>query len=240
MSPSTDAAPPERNRLLAALPRVEYEALAPHLTDVPIAHRQELMALGQPLTAVYFPRGAVMSVLVTMDDGAAVEGATIGQEGMVGLAAFLDDGISIDDAVCQVPGRAARLDVQEFRSVAERSPVLQHVLRRYTLALMGQMTRTAGCNRVHPVEERLARWLLMTQDRVGAAEFSLTHDYIAAMLGVRRPSVTVVAGLLQQAGLIEYRRGRIRILDRERLLAAACEDYRRTEEIYERLFHEPA
>jgi CRP-like cAMP-binding protein len=239
MSPSTDAARPERNRLLARLPPAEYELLAPHLTEVSIAHRQALMSRGQPITAVHFPRGAVASVLVTMDDGAAVEGATIGDEGMIGLAAFLDDGSSIDDAVCQVPGPAARLDVREFRSIAERSLVFQHVLRRYTLALMGQITRTAGCNRVHPVEERLARWLLMTQDRVGAAEFPLTHDYIAAMLGVRRPSVTVVAGVLQQAGLIEYRRGRIRILDREGLQEAACEDYRLTEEIYERLFREP-
>jgi CRP-like cAMP-binding protein len=186
-----------------------------------------------------FPRGAVISVIVTMDNGEAVEGATIGHEGMIGLAAFLDDGISIDDAVCQVAGPAARLDVQEFRAMAERSPILQHVLRRYTLALMGQLTRTAGCNRVHPVEERLARWLVMTQDRVGADEFTLAHDYIAAMLGVRRPSVTVVAGVLHQADLIEYRRGRIRIIDREGLQEAACEDYRVTEEIYERLFREP-
>jgi CRP-like cAMP-binding protein len=238
MSPSTDSARPERNRLLAGLPAAEYALLAPHLTDVSITHRQELMVFGKPISAVHFPRGAVISVIVTMDDGAAVEGATIGHEGMIGLAAFLDNGISIDDAVCQVPGPAARLDVQAFRSIAEQSPVFQHVLRRYTLALMGQMARTAGCNRVHPVEERLARWLLMTQDRVGADEFSLTHDYIAAMLGVRRPSVTVVAGLLQQAGLIEYRRGRIRILDREGLQEAACEDYRVTEEIYERLFGE--
>jgi CRP-like cAMP-binding protein len=239
MSPSADTARPERNRLLAALPAAEYALIARHLTDVSIAHRQAITERGQPITAVYFPRGAVISLLVTMDDGAAVEGATIGHEGMIGLAAFLDDGISIDDAVCQVPGPATCLDVQEFRSIAERSPVFQHVLRRYTLALMGQMTRTAGCNRVHPVEERLARWLLMTQDRVGAAEFSLTHDYIAAMLGVRRPSVTVVAGVLQKAGLIEYRRGRIRVLDRERLQEAACEDYRVTEEIYERLFRKP-
>ena len=235
MSPSTDA-PPERNRLLAALPPADYDALAPDLEDVALAHKEVLAVRGQPLSYVYFPRGAVGSILVVMDDGQAVEGATIGDEGMLGLVAFLGDGISIDDAVCQVTGRAARITVRAFRAACDRSGWLREVLHRYTLALMGQMTRTAGCNRVHPVEERLARWLLMTHDRVGADEFELTHEFIAAMLGVRRPSVTVAAGLLQQAGLIDYRRGRMRILDRSQLEASACEDYRLTRDIYDGLF----
>ncbi len=112
---------------------------------------------------------------------------------------------------------------------------MQRILRRYALALMGQMTRTAGCNRAHPLEERCARWLLMTRDRVGEDEFSLTHEFLATMLGVRRATVTVAAGMLQQAGLIDYRRGHMRILDRERLEAAACEDYRLTNAIYDQL-----
>ena len=236
MSPSTDEAPPHPNRLLAALPRADYEALAPDLEDVRLAHKQSLADRGRPTTHVYFPRGAVLSILVVMADGQFVEGATIGHEGMLGLAAFLGDGTSTDDVVCQVPGEAARMGVSEFRVACERSPRLQEVLRHYTLALMGQMTRTAGCNRVHPVEERCARWLLMTHDRVGADEFQLTHEFLAAMLGVRRATVTVAAGMLHQAGLIEYRRGRMRILDRDGLQDAACEDYRLTEDIYDGLF----
>jgi CRP-like cAMP-binding protein len=171
-----------------------------------------------------------------MDDGVMVEGATVGDEGLIGLATFLGDGTATDDAICQVAGQAACLSTKEFRDAYTRSAPLQEVLRRYALALMGQLTRTAGCNRVHPIEERCARWLLMTRDRVGADEFPLTHDFLAAMLGVRRPSVTVAAGILQQAGLIDYRRGQMRILDGERLEAASCEDYRLTREIYEQLF----
>jgi CRP-like cAMP-binding protein len=236
MSLSTDAAQPERNRLLAALPHADYAVLAPHLADVSIPHRQALAMRGQPLQHVYFPRGAVLSVLVDMDDGQAVEGATIGHEGMLGLAVLLGDGIATENAVCQVSGQAACIDAQAFRAACKESARLREVLYRYTLALMGQMARTAGCNRVHPIEERLARWLLMTHDRVGADRFELTHEFIAAMLGVRRPSVTVAAGILQQAGLIDYRRGRLHILDRARLQEAACEDYRRTEGLYEGLF----
>lgn len=152
------------------------------------------------------------------------------------LASFLSEGTSIEDAVCQVSGQAACIDVPELQAASEWSGPLHDVLHRYALALMGQMTRTAGCNRVHPVEERLARWLLMTHDPVGADAFFLTHEFIAAMLGVRRPSVTVAAGILQRAGLIDYRRGNMRILDRSRLEEAACEDYRLTAEIYEGLF----
>jgi CRP-like cAMP-binding protein len=236
MLPSTDAAQPERNRLLAALPLADYEALAPHISDVTLAHRQVIATRGQPLQHVYFPRGAVLSILVTMDDGQAVEGATIGHEGMLGLAAFLGDGTSIEDAVCQVSGQAARMHVSDLQAASDRSGPLHDVLHRYALALMGQMTRTAGCNRVHPVEERLARWLLMTHDRVGADTFFLTHEFIAAMLGVRRPSVTVAAGILQRAGLIDYRRGNVQILDRPRLEESTCEDYRVSAQIYEGLF----
>src|SRR4051812_35474638 len=236
MSLFTDAAQPERNRLLAALPLADYDALAPHLTVETLAHRQVVATRGQPLQHVYFPRGAVLSILVQMDDGQSVEGATVGHEGMLGLAAFLSDGTSIEDVVCQVAGPAACLDVSALRAASVRSGPLHEILHRYSLALMGQMTRTAGCNRAHPVEERLARWLLMTHDRVGADAFFLTHEFIAAMLGVRRPSVTVAAGILQRAGLIDYRRGNVRIMDRPRLEEAACEDYRLTSEIYEGLF----
>ena len=238
MSPPAIEARPERNRLLAALPCTEYEALLPRLESVQVEHRQVLTVSGEPIEQIYFPRGAVLSIVVRMDDGVMVEGATIGDEGLIGLATFLGDGTATDDTICQVPGEAACLSTAAFRNALAQSGPLQEVLRRYALALMGQLTRTAGCNRVHPIEERCARWLLMTRDRVGADEFPLTHEFLAAMLGVRRPSVTVAAGILQQAGLIEYRRGQMRILDGERLEAASCEDYRLTREIYEQLFRD--
>jgi len=235
MSPSPEGGQPERNRLLASLPRSEYDVLAPHIESLHVAVRHSLSVRGEPIDYVHFPRGAVMSIVVDMEGGEMVEGATIGHEGIVGLAVYLGDGTGTETAFCQVPGMTARVRTADFRAAVDRSPALQRILRRYALALMGQMTRTAGCNRAHPLEERCARWLLMTRDRVGEDEFSLTHEFLAAMLGVRRATVTVAAGMLQQAGLIDYRRGHMRILDRERLEAAACEDYRLTNAIYDQL-----
>jgi hypothetical protein len=178
-------------------------------------------------------------MLVLMEDGQSVEGATIGSEGVAGLSVFLGDGSSQDEVICQVPGPAARMSADRFRAAYERSRALHDQLHRYTLALMGQIGRTAGCNRVHPIDERCARWLLMTADRCGADEFPLTQEFLAIMLGVRRPSVTVAAGVLQHAGLIRYRRGIVSIIDRAGLEDAACEDYRLTRDIYERMYQRP-
>jgi len=236
LSPSAPEIWPEANRLLASLPQAEYETLLPDLHAVQIQHKQWLSRPSESIEHVYFPRGAVVSMLVPMEDGQSVEGATIGLEGLAGLAVFLGDDTTDDEVICQVAGPAARMTADRFRAAFERSPVLHAQLLRYTHALMGQLIRTAGCNRVHPIEERCARWLLMTADRVCADQFQLTQEFLAAMLGVRCPSVTVAAGLLQQAGLISYRRGIVTILDRERLEESACEDYRLTREIYERMY----
>jgi CRP-like cAMP-binding protein len=238
VSPSVDGSAPELNQFLASLPRGEYEAMLPDLHDVQVAHKQWISRSHEPIDYLYFPRGAVLSVLVPMQDGQSVEGATIGPEGLTGIAVFLGEPSAPDEVICQVAGPAARMTSGHFRSAVERSPALHTQLHHYTLALMGQLTRTAGCNRVHPIEERCARWLLMTADRVGANEFPLTQEFLAIMLGVRRPSVTVAAGLLQEAGLIRYRRGKITIVDRQRLEQAACEDYRLTRDIYKRLYEE--
>ena len=233
--PSTDGEWPERNRLLAALPRAEYERLVPRLKDVRLAHGQALAVCGAPIEHVYFPRGAVASIIVATGGSRVVGAAAVGSEGLVGLAAALDGGVSTDDVICQIPGAAARMEAGAFRAALTRNARLRELLRRSTLALLGQMTRTAGCNLVHTVEERCARWLLMLHDRADGEDIPLTHDVLAALLGVRRPTVTEVAGRLQQAGLIRYRRGCIRILDRDGLRGIACDDYRRTREIYDRL-----
>jgi hypothetical protein len=211
--------------------------MLPDLQSVHIEHKQYLSGPDQSIEFVYFPRGAVISMLAPMEDGQSVEGATIGIEGLAGLPVFLGDGSAQEEVICQVAGPGVRMTAQSFRLAYERSPVLHDQLHRYTLALMGQLIRTAGCNRAHPIEERCARWLLMTGDRVGADEFPLTQEFLAAMLGVRRPSVTVAASLLQQAGLIRYRRGIVTITDREGLEASACEDYRLTRELYDRMYH---
>jgi len=236
MAPPIKSPVEEQNRLLAALPQVEYERLLPDLEPVGLVQKQSLTQPDEPITHVYFPRGAVASILAYMEDGAAVEGATVGREGLIGLPALMADRIGTEVAICQVPGEAVRITSEAIMATASHSPALLQMVHRYALALMGQMVRTAGCNRVHPVEERCARWLLMTADRVGANEFPLTQEFLAAMLGVRRPSVSMAAGMLQQAGLITYKWGHVRILDREGLELAACEDYKLTRQIYERMY----
>ncbi|MBI2756529.1 MAG: Crp/Fnr family transcriptional regulator [Chloroflexi bacterium] len=210
--------------------------MLPRLQTQHLTAKQVLGMPDEPIQRVYFPRGAVISLLVPMESGASVEAATVGWEGMFGLPVYLGDGLAQDETVCQISGEAASMSVTAFRQAVADCPELQTLLQRYALALMGQMARTAGCNRAHPVEERCARWLLMTHDRVGQDEFFLTHEFLAAMLGVRRASVTLVAGQFQQAGLIRYRRGNLTIVDREGLEEASCEDYRLTHHIYERLY----
>ncbi len=235
MPPTNDGHVAEQNEILAALPSQDYEGLLPHLTSVSLEHKQSLTQPNERVTHVYFPRGAVASILAYMDDGLAVEGATVGREGLIGLPVLMGDGMGTEVAICQVPGGAARITSAELIAAAARSVALGRIVQRYALALMGQMVRTAGCNRVHPLEERCARWLLMTADRVGAGEFPLTQEFLAAMLGVRRSSVSVAAGMLHEAGFITYKWGRLRILNREGLEQAACEDYRLSKQIYERL-----
>jgi CRP-like cAMP-binding protein len=230
----------EKNRLLAALPPDEYQRLVPHLEVVNVAAKQVLASPEQPIRHIYFPRDGVVALLVPMENGSAAEGATVGNEGMLGLQVFLGDGAASEEIVQVVPGEAARLRAGVFKEVVHRSPAFQTILHRYTLGLMNQFVRTAGCNRIHPVDQRCARLLLMSSDRVGGHTFPVTHEFLATMLAVRRASVTEAAGMLQAAGLIEYRRGQMTISDRAGLEAVACEDYRLTRDGYDRLYgHHP-
>jgi CRP-like cAMP-binding protein len=175
---------------------------------------------------VYFPHRGVISMLTVMPDGSAVESATVGPEGMAGIPVFLGAEQMASNAFVQVPGEAARIEAGAFRRVIADSPALHRLLLRYTLALMNQMMQSAACNRTHAVEERCARWLLMTQDRVHGDTFPLTQEFLAQMLGVRRPTVSIAAGMLAKAGLISYVRGEMMILDRQALETASCECYR--------------
>ena len=216
-----------RNHLLSDLPDAEFARLAPDLVTVPITVKQRLYRAGQIIDYVYFPNGGVVSITTPMLDGAEVETATVGVEGMVGLEVLLgDDAISPGEIVLQVPDTSAeRLSAVALkRELARRGPVLQS-LGRYTQTVIAQMMQSAACNALHQLPERCARWLLMTRDRVGQDQFELSHEYLANMLGVRRSSVTVVAGALQAAGLISYRHGHVTIADHRGLQDAACECY---------------
>jgi CRP-like cAMP-binding protein len=228
----------ERNRLLAALSIDEQAKLASLMESACLKAHQVLAYPDEPQTHVYFPRDAVVTLLVLMQDGAAVEGATIGNEGLVGLAVFLGDAAPNEEMVVQVPGEAARMPAADFRRTIASSVKLQTQLQRYTLALMNQLGRTAGCNRLHSVEERCARWLMMSRDRVGRDTFPLTHESLAGTLGVRRASVTEAAGTLHRAGIIDYSRGCMTILNSAGLEAAACEDYRLSREAYDKLYEQ--
>jgi CRP-like cAMP-binding protein len=192
---------------------------------VHLAAGQELAQAWSPVRTVYFPETAVVSIVSTMADGTSVEVATVGAEGVVGLPAFLGTDSLPMTVLAQVSGEAWRLDADVFRHEAERSDTMRRFMGRYVQGLIVQIAQTVACNRLHPVGERTARWLLMTADRVGANEFRLTQEFLATMLGVHRPSVTVAAGELARRGTIAYHRGQVRITDREALEAASCECY---------------
>jgi CRP-like cAMP-binding protein len=222
------------NRLLA-LPRAELERLRPHLEMVPLVRRRFVLPAGEPLPYVYFPFAGVVSLLIGMADGSTVEVATVGREGMLGVSVLLEADPPPYDMVCQISGEAARLASPTFVQLVDELPSFRRRVKRYTLGLLNEVARTAACNRLHSVEQRLARWLLLSRDRVGADVFPITHESLAHMLGARRPFVTRTASRLQQAGLIRYGRGAVRILDADALEAVACEDYQVTRREYARL-----
>ena len=188
---------------------------------------------------VYFPLSCVVSIVNTVEGGSTVEVGTVGNEGMAGIAVYLDSGITPNRTLVQVAGRMGRLPAEVLIAAAERSPAVRKILNRYTLAFLAQVSQTAACNRAHNIDERCARWLLMTHDRVHGDNFSLTHEFLAFMLGVRRAGVTVAAGILQKAGLISYKRGSITILDRRGLEKAACDCYRIVDKEFSNLLESP-
>jgi CRP-like cAMP-binding protein len=212
------------NRLLVALPKDEYHRLLPHLEKVSLPLRDILYEANGAIAHVFFPLTGVVS-LVIMDGGFTLEVGIIGNEGIVGTPVFLGADRSPTRAIVQIPGEALRMEAKVFQKEIERDGPLHGLVQRYTQAIINQISQSIVCNRRHSVAKRMCRWLLMSHNRVGADEFLLTHEFLAQMLGVRRPTVTAVAGTLQKAGLISYHRGRIAILDRKGLEAASCECY---------------
>jgi CRP-like cAMP-binding protein len=223
------------NRLLDRLAEEDYARLAPSLVSASLELKQILIQGDDPIREVYFPTTALISTLVVMEDGTEVETTLTGVEGMVGLPVALGVDIGLSKAICQVPGETWSLPARAFREALERSRPLDALVRRYAAVLLRQTAQVVACNALHPVPERLCRWLLMSHDRVGRDEFPMTHEFMGEMLGVRRQTVTVVVGTLQGAGLITIGRGIIRVVDRRRLEDAACECYGFIRALYDRI-----
>ncbi len=213
------------NTLLAALPRKSYLRLLPNLVPVELGFGEVLYEPGKPIRDVYFPGQSLVSLLTLVEGHLALEVGLVGREGMVGVPLALGIDASPVRALVQGAGPALRMNAAGFRRELSRSPPLQRELYRYVHTLMAQISQTAGCNRFHVVQARLARWLLMTRDRVRSGEFRMTHEFLSHMLGVRRVGVTEAASVLQRQKLIEYSRGNIRILDHRGLQMAACACY---------------
>ncbi|HEY8601477.1 MAG TPA: Crp/Fnr family transcriptional regulator [Thermomicrobiales bacterium] len=213
------------NRLLAALPPEEYDRIAPHCTIVHLKSSAPIYDMNARIEQVYFPLSGMISVVALMADGNMVEAGTIGREGMTGLPIFYGDDHSPLLTFAQVPGDHARLPIAVFREALVPGTTLYRLTQLFAQSYFVLTAQSAGCNRLHPNEERCARWLLLTQDRVGAATFSLSHEFLGMMLGTRRASVTLAMSTLQRAGLITYRRGVVTITDHPGLEAATCECY---------------
>jgi CRP-like cAMP-binding protein len=224
------------NRLLATLPRSEYQRIAPRLEAVSLNLKQVIYDRSTPVKFVYFPINSVVSLVARMTNGDMIEVATIGKEGMVGLPVFLRMDRTQLAAFAQIQGQALRMKATDFRHEVERNGSLAMVLFRYTQAFLVQVAQAGACNQLHNVQQRCARWLLMSHERVGRDEFMLTQEFLCQMLSVRRATVSQVASALQDAGLIRYTRGRMIILDRVGLEAVSCECYQVIRSEYERVF----
>ena len=224
------------NGLLRALSAADYELLVPHLRRVALTAGETISdSLARP-RHVYFPETAVLSLIIVMDDAAAVEAASVGNEGVVGLSVFLGAGAMSTRCLAQIAGDAQRLPVSALARAVTSSPGLARLLGRYTQAFINGLAQSVACNRLHNIDQRCARWLLMTHDRVGGGDaFDLTQEFLSYMLGVRREGVSGASRALQHRGIIRYRRGHIAVLDRPALERAACECYGETRADYARL-----
>jgi CRP-like cAMP-binding protein len=216
---------PMRNEILLSLPSKERNALFPDLHYVPMGTHDVLHEAGQPITHGYFVNGGLASVLNVMSDGKSIEVGLAGKEGFVGLPLVVGLSTSPARVVVQVAGSALRIRASDFGKTLRQCPELERQLNRFAQAMAMQSAQVAACNRAHEVEERLARWLLMSQDRLGGDCVPLTQEFLAHMLGTRRATVTVAAGILQKAGLIRYTRGQVNVVNRSELENASCECY---------------
>ena len=226
---------PSQNHLLAALPKAEFERLAPNLELVPMPLGEVLYESGGKLQHVYFPTTSIVSLHYVIENGSTAEIAGVGNEGIVGISLFMGGNSTPSRAIVQTAGYGYRLNAQLMMEEFNRAGLMMRLLLRYTQALMTQMSQTAVCNRYHSVEQQLCRWLLLTLDRLSSDELVMTQELVASMLGVRREGITEAAGKLQHAGFIRYRRGHITVLDRSGLVAHVCECYAVVKKEFDRL-----
>lgn len=232
---STERVSPYKNLILASLPKAELRALEPHLTPIELPRRYILHEASEKVDYGYFLEEGLASVVVILEDGNTVEVGVVGREGMAGLPILMNTDRIPNQTFMQVPGSGHRIKANLLQDNFERLPHLRKMLLRYLHLHLVQASQTAACNRLHEVEERMARWLLICQDRVNSHDINLTHEFLAQMLGTRRSSVTIAAGLLHRSGLIDYTRGRVTIRDQEGLKKTACECYRAIHAEQERL-----
>jgi CRP-like cAMP-binding protein len=228
-----------QNRLLAALPPEDFGLMAPHLTHMDLERARLLYEPGDRVDVVYFPHDGVVSMMTLMENGAAIESATIGREGAVGLSSAVAPRHSLSRAIVQTPCRCSRIGSSQLHDAWLKSPRIRDMVDRHAEALLGHTTQSAACNALHSVEARFCRWLLTCHDRISTDSVALTQEFLADMLGVQRTTVTAVARVLQDKGLIRYRRGIVDIVDREGLSQAACECYDVIRRNYERLLPSP-
>jgi CRP-like cAMP-binding protein len=233
--PLSDVLRQPANKLLAALSTKSYKHLAPLLEPTVLKLGDILYHPKEVIRQVYFPHKSIISMVNILEDGSMVEVGVVGSEGMLGTALLSGDNISTHQAIVQVANGSVRMKAAAFQEEIRKNSEFNILVQRYLQALFTQVAQTAACNRLHPIVERLARWLLLTQDRMETERLQLTHEFIATMLGTRRAGVTVAAGTLQAAGIITYNRGAVIIRDRERLEEASCECYRIVRDEYDRL-----
>ncbi|HEY6089240.1 MAG TPA: Crp/Fnr family transcriptional regulator [Gemmatimonadaceae bacterium] len=214
-----------RNTLLGLLPPAERETVLARAELVTIQSKEIVFERDEPIRYVHFPEDCVISLVTELEDGDQVEAMTTGNDGFVGLAIFHGLTSSRLKAIGQISGQSRRITVKEYRELVAGCPDLYRLMHRYSQFVFETVSQSAACNRLHVIEQRCARWLLMSQDRVGRDTFDLTQEFLAEMLGVRRPGVTVAMGILEKSGLISHRRGSITVMDRARLEKASCECY---------------
>jgi len=230
----------EENLLLSSLPEAERERLAPYLRKVVLEFQQILIEPNQNITDIYFPRNAITSTLQEMSDGASVETGLMGLEGFVGVQLWLGAQTTPTRTLVQVPGDAHHMGASDFiRHVRDTDSPLNVLCGKYTHAFLVMTSQVAACNRLHPINERLCRWLKLVHNRVGRDQFPMRQEFIAQMLGVHRPTVSIAANILQQAGLITYTRGQMRVLDADGLRNGSCECLEIIEKQFEKIFGRP-